>query len=184
MRFQANKLTVAVLALALAAAETSWAASQAAGITIDQSAPIISRHDIEIDAPAEVVWKIQTDINAWPQWRSKVTSAVLTEEVKPGASFKWEDSGLKIVSTIRDVVPNRRIAWTGPAQGIFAVHVWEFTPTATGVHVHTEESWNGDGLAAQSTVYQPLLDQSLTEWLRLLKARSEAAYANSAGKMR
>lgn len=79
------------------------------------------------------------------------------------------------MSTIRDAVPYRRIVWTGPTQSILAVHVWEFTPTATGVHVHTEESWNGEGLAARAKVYQPLLDQSLMDWLRLLKERSEAS---------
>lgn len=171
MFFQINRLTLAALMLGATFAGT--ASAQSPQTLIDPSAPIISRHDIEINAPIEVVWNIQTDINSWPQWRPKVTSASLSEPIKPGARFKWEDSGLKIVSTIRDVIPNRRIVWTGPAQGIFAVHVWEFTPTATGVHVHTEESWSGDGLSAQARVYQPLLDQSLIDWLRLLKERSE-----------
>ena len=143
-------------------------------IGIDTKAPIIAIHDIDIDASPEVVWAIQTDINAWPLWRSKVTSASFHGTFEPGSSFDWEDSGLQITSTIQDVVPGERIVWSGPAQGIFAIHVWEFTPTATGVHVHTEESWAGEGLDAQAKIYQPLLDQSLTEWLELLKARSEA----------
>uniref|UniRef100_UPI00310172C2 hypothetical protein n=1 Tax=Neorhizobium sp. EC2-8 TaxID=3129230 RepID=UPI00310172C2 len=75
----------------------------------------------------------------------------------------------------------RRIAGTGPAQGIFGVHVWEITPTATGVHVHTEESWNGEGLVAQAKVYQPLLDQSLTDWLKLLQEQSEKSAADQIG---
>ncbi|MGB3339222.1 MAG: SRPBCC family protein [Devosia sp.] len=149
----------------------------APSIAIDETAPIISRHDIDIDATAEEVWAIQTEINAWPLWRSKVTSASFTDSLKVGSSFDWEDSGLQITSTIQEIERNRRIVWTGPAQGIFAVHVWEFTPTATGVHVHTEESWAGEGLEAQAEYLQPLLDQSLVEWLDLLKARSEATQA-------
>jgi uncharacterized protein YndB with AHSA1/START domain len=159
---------------ALAFGLTLTGAANAAPLGIDTKAPIISIHDIDIDAPAEVVWAIQTDINAWPLWRSKVTSASFGAAIEPGAHFDWEDSGLQITSTIQEVEPNRRIVWSGPAQGISAVHVWEFTPTATGVHVHTEESWAGEGLEAQAKYLQPLLDQSLTEWLDLLKARSEA----------
>jgi hypothetical protein len=115
-----------------------------------------------------------------PQWRSTVATASFGDALKAGAVFTWEDSGLKITSTIRQVVPNGRIVWTGPAQGIDAVHVWEFTPTATGVHVHTEESWAGDALRDQVEKLQPLLDQSLVAWLTLLKARSEAARPTSA----
>lgn len=43
----------------------------------------------------------------------------------------------------------RRIVLTGPAQGIFAIHVWEFTPTADGTRVHTDESWSGEPVAGQ-----------------------------------
>lgn len=168
------------LALGIAFASPALAGSSADVVGIDQTAPIISRHEIDIQAPVEVVWEIQTDINAWPQWRSAVSSASFEDTLKPGAVFKWEDSGLKITSTIRQVIPHRRIVWTGPAQGINAVHVWEFTTTATGVHVHTEESWNGDGLQAQAEKLQPLLDQSLKSWLSLLKARSEAVQATGA----
>ncbi len=69
----------------------------------------------------------------------------------------------------------RRIVWTGPAQGIFAVHAWEFTPTAQGVRVHTEESWSGDAVRANAGALQALLDQALQDWLERLKARSEEA---------
>lgn len=168
------------LALGIAFASPAVAGSPADTIGIDQTAPIISRHEIDIQAPVEVVWEIQTDINAWPQWRSAVTSASFQNTLQPGSQFKWEDSGLKITSTIRQVIPNRRIVWTGPAQGINAVHVWEFTPTANGVHVHTEESWNGEGLKAQAEKLQPLLDQSLKSWLSLLKTRSELLHAKGA----
>jgi uncharacterized protein YndB with AHSA1/START domain len=165
---------LALISLAMSLTLTNPAAA-APRLGIDATAPIIARHDIDIDAPAELVWAIQTDINAWPLWRPKVTSASFTQSLMPGSSFDWQDSGLQITSTIKEVEPDRRIVWTGPAQGIFAVHVWEITPTATGVHVNTEESWSGEGLLDTQAAYlQPLLDQSLVEWLALLKVRSEA----------
>lgn len=41
---------------------------------IDQSAPVIANHRITIEAPRDLVWKLHTDIDAWPTWQT--TSAM------------------------------------------------------------------------------------------------------------
>lgn len=70
----------------------------------------------------------------------------------------------------------RRIVWTGPAQGIDAVHVWEFIATSGGVRVRTEESWRGDVVRANAATLQPVLDGALQDWLTRLKTTSEAPH--------
>lgn len=97
-----------------------------------------------------------------------------------GSAFEWEEAGLKITSTVQEIQPFRRIVWTGPAQGIDAVHVWEFTATANGVHVHTEESWTGEVVSANKAQLQPLLDGALADWLTRLKRMAEATFTSSA----
>ena len=146
---------------------------------IDEDAPVISRADILISAPLEVIWNIQTNISAWPDWRPSVVAARLDGALQAGTAFHWEEGGLKIISTLQEIRPMHRIVWTGPAQGIDAVHVWEFAATPDGVHVHTEESWVGDVVVEKQGDLQPLLDAALKEWLRLLKQQSEAASANT-----
>ena len=39
---------------------------------IDATAPVITRDEILIDAPLDAVWRIQTNISAWPTWRPEV----------------------------------------------------------------------------------------------------------------
>lgn len=140
---------------------------------IDAAAPVVSKNDIVINAPLEIIWKAQTDINAWTQWRPTVTAAHFDGVLHPGAAFQWEEGGLKIISTVPELSPMRRIVWTGPAQGIDAVHVWEFTDTEQGMRVHTEESWSGDVVRINATMLQPMLDGALQDWLTRLKTISE-----------
>jgi len=148
---------------------------------VDSTAPVISRDEILIDAPLELVWKIQTDIAAWPQWRTTVPVARQDGPLQVGSVFHWEEGGLKIASTVKEFTPMRRIVWTGPAQGIFAVHVWEFTRTANGgVRVRTEESWAGEPVTAMAPKLQPMLDGALKDWLVRLKKRAEDAKVSNA----
>jgi hypothetical protein len=164
-------------ALAVACIATLLTAEQVHATTpagIDQTAPVVSRHDIDIDAPLSTVWAAQTNISAWTTWRPTVTAAHFDGTLSVGSAFKWEEGGLQITSTVQEIVPQRRIVWTGPAQGIFAVHVWEFTATGRGVHVHTEESWSSEVVQANATTLQPLLDGALQDWLARLKQVSEA----------
>ena len=67
-----------------------------------------------------------------------------------GTVFHWQTFDLSIESTIQEIDPPRRIVWSGPAQGIMAIHLWTMTPSdEDGVLVHTEESWDGDLVRAQ-----------------------------------
>ena len=160
-----------VVAVALLTAKRAHAE---ATVSIDQAAPVVSRQDVDIDAPLSTVWAVQTNIPAWPTWRPTVTAAHFDGTLSVGSVFKWEEGGLKITSTIQEIVPQRRIVWTGPAQGILAVHVWELTATERGVHVHTEESWSGKVVRANVTTLQPMLDGALQDWLARLKQVSES----------
>lgn len=94
--------------------------------------------------------------------------------LQPGAAFNWEKGGLKIISTVLELTPMHRIVWTGPAQGIDAVNVWELTAAAQGVLVHTEESWSGDVVRTNTPSLRPILNGALQDWLTRLKTTREA----------
>ncbi|MEV6733228.1 MULTISPECIES: SRPBCC family protein [unclassified Streptomyces] len=145
-------------------------------VEIDHDAPVITRDDIVIHAPLHKIWKIQTDVEAWPTWQPEVIEATKRTPgpLRAGSVFRWSVHGLAdIDSTVQQVVPQRRIAWGGPAQGITAVHVWTFTQRKDGVHVHTEESWAGAPVNANTPALQQALDASLDTWLHRLKAKAE-----------
>jgi uncharacterized protein YndB with AHSA1/START domain len=128
---------------------------------VNAAAPVVTRDEIRIDAPLEVVWATQTDVAAWPRWRPQVPAARLDGALRVGTTFHWEEGGLEIASTVQELDALRRLVWSGPAQGIEAVHVWEFTPTDRGVLVRTEESWDGAPVRVQAAALQPLLDGAI-----------------------
>jgi len=138
-------------------------------LDIDHDAPVISREEITIDAPWDVVWNLHTDINSWPSWRPDVNTAQLVGPFAVGTAFQWQTAGLDITSTIAQVVTGSRTIWGGPASGIDGVHIWEFTPHDDGTVVRTTESWNGDPVRANVTALQSALDASLQVWLRDLR---------------
>ncbi|MDQ0873402.1 uncharacterized protein YndB with AHSA1/START domain [Paenibacillus sp. V4I3] len=148
--------------------------SQRATIDVDRNAQVIVDLSIDIDAPQETVWRIQTGIDQWPTWQKNVSQARLSGPIAVGSTFQWETHGLPIVSTIREVDPMRRIVWGGPALGIEGIHVWTITPTPKGVVMHTTESWDGPPVAADPDGMRAALTSSLNAWLADLKMTAEA----------
>ena len=142
---------------------------------IDRNAPVITRDEILIAAPLETIWNVQTNIPSWPTWQPEVDAASMDGPLAVGTVFHWQTSGLHITSTIQEIEPQRRIVWTGPAQGIEAVHVWTLTPDEHGVQVHTEESWEDEPVRSQPATMQHALEQSLEAWIRELKQTAEAS---------
>lgn len=141
---------------------------------IDGSAPVIARHEIDIRAPLDLVWRLHSNVNAWPTWQTDITAARLVGAFGPGASFDWTGYGLTITSTVYAVSERVRVLWGGTAGGITGVHEWLFSETPTGVHVATNESFAGSPVEADGANMQTLLDKSLVGWLGHLKVAAEA----------
>ena len=140
---------------------------------IDLQAPVISRHSTVIYAPIEVLWRLHTDVDAWPAWQPDIERARLDGPFAPGSAFSWHTSGLDIESTIYRVEPERRTLWGGPAHGIVGVHEWTFAPAEGGTRVETAESWSGEPVEADVEAMQAALDGSLVAWLGHLAAAAE-----------
>ena len=60
---------------------------------------------------------------------------------------------------------------------------WVYTPTPTGSHVATHESFSGQPVQADATGMQSALDKSLTDWLGHLKATAESTSPCRAGSV-
>jgi hypothetical protein len=142
---------------------------------INNDAPVITRDEILINAPAGAIWRIQTDVGSWPSWQPDVDSAEAEGPLEVGSVFRWHTAGLDITSTVKEIDAPHRIVWGGPAQGVVAVHVWSLEPTENGVLVRTEESWEGEPVDAQAEALQSALDGSLRAWLENLKRAAENA---------
>jgi len=144
---------------------------------INGSAPMVARKQVFIEAGPEAVWKIQSDIDGWEGWQTAITKSQLDGALETGATFKWTSGGFTVTSTVQEVIPQRRLSWTGTGPGSRARHVWNFQPQEGGTLVSTEESMEG-WLVSLLRLFMPgFLGDSLDVWLKDLKARAEGSTA-------
>ncbi|MFC8490390.1 SRPBCC family protein [Streptomyces sp. NPDC057235] len=141
--------------------------------TIDTTAPVVVRLATLVDAPLSTVWSLHTDIDGWPAWNTGIDHAQLDGPAAVGSTFTWRTHGLDITSTLRELVPLRRVVRDGTVEGIVGVHAWTFEETDGGVLVRTEESWSGAPADAATDELATALKTFLENWLGSLKARAE-----------
>ncbi len=140
---------------------------------INSRAPMVAHKEIFVNAPIQAVWKIQSDIDGWKNWQTDITKSQLDGELVPNEIFKWTSGGFAVTSTIQEVVPQQRLAWSGKALGSFAKHIWMFKPQDGGTLVTTEESMEGWLISLLKPFVPGFLDKSLQVWTQNLKKKAE-----------
>jgi uncharacterized membrane protein len=84
---------------------------------------MITEDSIEIDAPAQLVWEVFSDVERWPEWTPSVTSLVGRDGTKlaVGKRFSIKQPGLsKLVWRVTDIDPGLSWTWVQRAPGAFA----------------------------------------------------------------
>jgi uncharacterized protein YndB with AHSA1/START domain len=140
---------------------------------INESAPVVSRSEIEIAAPPAAVWEVVTAFERWPRWLRDVKSMSIEGPVAPGTAFRWKAGPGTIISTIQRVERPRLIGWTGRTLGIDALHFWHFEERDGGTFVLTEESYEGLTARILRRWLQKRLDRALADGLEDLKTEVE-----------
>ena len=143
-------------------------------VEVNPDAPAVATVDAFIQAPIETVWSVLSDFEKWPAWNKSVSKMRVDGPVKAGTSFEWKADGRKIVSRLEEVVPPRRIAWSGRTFGIRAMHVWELAAQGSGTHVHTIESFEGPVARLFRGFVRKTLAKSLDQGVAALKAAAES----------
>lgn len=149
---------------------------------VNQQAPVRADAERSIAAPADLVWSVLTDLDGWVRWNPDVTRMEWSGGLEPGAEFRWKAGGMSIVSRIREVVPSRRIVWTGRTMGIRAVHVWIIEPKEDGVLVRTEESFEGLVATLLAVPLRRMLPRSLAAGLDALADECEGRLSAAEGE--
>jgi hypothetical protein len=88
---------------------------------------------INIQAPPEVVWGILTDARGFLRWNSTVSG--IDGEIRDGSRLRIHAPGTKrtFTPTTSDLVPNRRMTWSGGPAGIFkGVRTFDLEAVADG----------------------------------------------------
>ena len=87
---------------------------------------MIARHEIDINAPLETVWRLQTDVSNWPAGQTDITAVRLDGPFEPGNSFTWTSYGFTVTSAIYAVAERARTLWGGTTEGITGTHEWVY----------------------------------------------------------
>ena len=114
-----------------------------------------------------------SDVNHWSAWNKDIQDPVMTLPFQKGNSFDWKSGGLTIHSTLHTAIPYRKIGWSGPAFGAFAIHNWTLIPNGNDTKVIVDESMEGWLVSLLANKFQSHLELSLQGWLRDLKAQAE-----------
>ncbi|HTY94037.1 MAG TPA: SRPBCC family protein [Steroidobacteraceae bacterium] len=139
----------------------------------DRDAAAYAEAEVGIAAPPERVWQLLTRIDRWSEWNALVERAKLDGQLEPGSLFHWKSKGLTVTSTLRDVVPCRRLAWTGKALGTRAIHTWELAATPSGTLLRTAESFSGWLPKLMPRAMQRTLEETLPAWLQAVRSEAE-----------
>jgi Polyketide cyclase / dehydrase and lipid transport len=141
--------------------------------TIASTAPVVSAHEIEIDAPIDRVWGVLTAIDRWPAWNPDVKSVWIDSPVAEGVTFRWKAGPGTITSRIEHLDRPRLVVWSGRTLGIRAIHVWRFEARDGNTLARTEESYDGLVARVLRRSLQKMLDTALTDGAGYLKTEAE-----------
>lgn len=142
---------------------------------INENSVLKISKEIEINAPVEKVWSIQTNIDAWEEWQPDISEARLTSGLETGATFVWKSGGFKLVSRIGKISENKFFGWTGRGFGASAIHIWEFKQLESGnTLLRTRESMDGWLVRLLKGMMHKKLNDSLDTWLNSLKQVAES----------
>ncbi|HYB82839.1 MAG TPA: SRPBCC family protein [Mycobacterium sp.] len=82
---------------------------------------MITKDSIEIDAPAQLVWEVFSDVERWPEWTASVTSLVGRDgaNIAVGKRFAIKQPGMsKLVWKVTEIDPGLSWTWVQRSPGV------------------------------------------------------------------
>lgn len=149
---------------------------------------IYALNDIDVKAPAEVVWKLLVDARNWASYfpaENQVEILNGEPELALGTRYTRVTVGFPMSLVVTECVPNRRLAWAtvvdGDETGSSAYHGWVITPTPEGCHLLTEETQQGAFFLEEIGRKHPgALYRYHQQWVENLARAAEAEVARRA----
>jgi uncharacterized membrane protein len=82
---------------------------------------MITEDSIEIDAPAQLVWEVFSDVQRWPEWTASVTSLVGQDgaNLAVGKRFAIKQPGMsKLLWKVTEIDPGLSWTWVQRSPGV------------------------------------------------------------------
>jgi uncharacterized membrane protein len=138
---------------------------------------MITEDSVEIDAPAQLVWQIFSDVEGWPDWTASVTSLVARDGagLAVGKRFAIKQPGMsKLVWKVTEIDPGSSWTWVQRSPGVRVSARHCVTPQANG-RTLVRQQLDQRGLlgALAGRLMLKKTKRFLEQEARGLKARSE-----------
>jgi uncharacterized protein YndB with AHSA1/START domain len=137
--------------------------------------PVHIINTLEMSVSPADVWEQLTAAADWPIWYASLSNVQIEDgsrKLSQGVDFTWRTFGADIASTVKEFVPNERLAWDARGTGLRAYHAWLLIPTPNGCRVLTEETQRGF-VARLFKVFMPnRMSHSNQKWLEALATQS------------
>jgi uncharacterized protein YceK len=138
----------------------------------DTTAPLQTTQQISINAPADKIWGLLVNPQAWPGWNPIITQTSAPYSLQNGSLFSYNADNMSIHAAVREFIPSQALAWTGDVLNFHAIQTWTLTPQPGGATlVTTSESVNGFLISLFFS--QARLERDDHTWLKNLKAAAE-----------
>lgn len=116
-------------------------------------------------ATPEAVWAWLVRPDRWADYYGNVKGvrhlSGAWPELAAGSTFSWVTFNTRVTTTVTELEPYARLAWTGGGLGSVGHHAWRLTPFGDGrTEIHTEETQRGTA----SRLLAPLLRRTMRTW--------------------
>ncbi len=135
---------------------------------------------IEINAPAEKVWGLMTQISRWAEWIPVIHSAepVKGEALEPGSRFKFKPElgmlSINLAVTVIESDPPLHVTWKGGGPGVSAVHAFDLDEKEGITRLTSSETFSGLAVPLLRLAFgQKDLDNLHQRWIEGLKQAAE-----------
>ncbi len=145
---------------------------------------MLVKHQIEINAPVQEVWKLWYDIEGWNAWYPDIVSVTKKTpgKVMSGTRFvqkmKLGGRALPVKTELSALQEPVKIAWSGGGPGLQVVHSILLDDLGGRTRVRSEETWDGL-LSPLPALFREKIDEVTIRCLEGLKAYAERNAKNS-----
>lgn len=144
---------------------------------IDQRAPVVAHHEIEIFAPPDKVWDWLSRVDMWSSWRQDVSSSHWVEGHGRNGTFKWRVRNIMGFTARVEVWDEQRaMGWRAEVYGSEMVQVLRISGDFKRSVVTSDLSATGGLCRMRLTraFVRSQLNRTNEIWLGSLKTKLEA----------
>ncbi len=136
---------------------------------------------INITAPLERVWDVFLNLTCWADWNTILTNVssaetCLIEGSKFSCCIRPYAFSIYFQPKVIEVIPNKKIVWTGRKYGVSSLHEFFFDETPDGSLIRSRENFSGLPIRVGGFLFpRKKLTALTTSFLEDLKQASEAS---------